>query len=96
LLISSLFFESFFENPRNLFTNGDKSGGIKKEVYTGLFAVKSNEIEFFLNSVPITFMCERMISIEDILAHFLWERINLIPYADVHWLYAGHTTPIRF
>ena len=95
LLNSSFFFEEFFKNPRNLFTNGDKSGRLMKQLYTGLFAIDPKLIYVFLENVTMDNLCRYMISIEDILGEFLYGRVDMIPYADVLWKYAGGKEYIR-
>ena len=96
LLNSPLFFEEFFKNPRNLFTNGDKSGRLTKQLYTGIFALDPKLIYAFLENVTMDFLCRHMISIEDIFGDFLYGKIDMIPYADILWKYAGEKEYIRF
>jgi len=86
LLVNFNFFESFFKNPRTLFTKGKAT---QPHFNTGLFAIKSKNLIDYASSVNLEEMVEKQIGIEYSLHNFVMK--NNIEYdleenMNVIWL----------
>jgi len=86
LLQSNLFIDTFFKNPRNLFTLGND----KKHFNTGLFCIKSDILLQFIKLIQPQILIKNNYSIENVIYNYIINNkisYSLLDKMDLIWYF---------
>ena len=84
-LKSHIFFDNFFNNPREIFRFGDILTNSDTSFFTGLFSLKCSNLIDFFNKNSIDNLIRHHISIESVMRDMFILQVDIIDNLDLIW-----------
>lgn len=89
LLLSHSFFDRFFASPTTYFRYGDPHNRMNhSHFYTGIFSIRSTDLQAFCEYMPIQRLLKDRISIEYPMKDFMIEKTTLLEKVELRWFQA--------
>jgi hypothetical protein len=82
VLKSGKFFNSFLDNPRNLFRVGSPNNRNENSVWTGTYFIKTETLMSLIDCINLQEMCDYSINIESLIKGFL--DLTKTDYDDIY------------